>query len=152
MECFRVLRRMGLFTFRLRFRAGITGAISVRTRSVRPNKNKPIPATPQPVPSSTARLPPKSSTRAYGLLSEGEAQRSVNFTRTREQGHTEVPTCMEPLSCCSDRTASFTGSSITGESVNFMLLSSFDSSTTHATQDVGLLFVLGSGLREVVGL
>ncbi|CAJ1978864.1 unnamed protein product [Sphenostylis stenocarpa] len=29
----RVLRRMRLFTFRLRFRAGITGAISVRTKS-----------------------------------------------------------------------------------------------------------------------
>ncbi|CAJ1951001.1 unnamed protein product [Sphenostylis stenocarpa] len=63
-QCFRVLRRMRLFTFRLRFRAGITGAISVTTKSVRPNRNMPMPATPQPVPSSMARLPPKSRTRA----------------------------------------------------------------------------------------
>ena len=54
-------------------------------------------------------------------MSEGGAQRSANLTRTREQGHTEVPTCMDPLSCWRDKTASFTGSSIPGESVSFML-------------------------------
>lgn len=49
------------------------------------------------------------------------AQRSTNLARTKEQGQTEVPTCIEPLSCWIERRASRIGSSITGESVNFML-------------------------------
>lgn len=51
------------------------------------------------------------------------AQRSTNLARTKEQGQTEVPTCIEPLSCWIERRASRIGSSITGESVNFMLCS-----------------------------
>ena len=53
-----------------------------------------------------------------GLIGD---QRSMNLTRTREQGQTEVPTCMEPLSCWRERVVLQTVSSITGESVNFIV-------------------------------
>ncbi|THU59447.1 hypothetical protein C4D60_Mb07t02240 [Musa balbisiana] len=48
----------------------------------------------------------------------GESHCSTNLTRMRKQGQTEMPTCMEPLSCSKVRTAAPTGSSTTGESVN----------------------------------
>ncbi|CAL9151067.1 unnamed protein product, partial [Musa hybrid cultivar] len=43
---------------------------------------------------------------------------STRLVDMREQGQTEMPTCMEPLSCSKVRTAPPTGSSTTGESVN----------------------------------
>jgi len=55
------------------------------------------------------------------VLSGVWIQRSTNLTRTREQGQTEVPTCMERLFWWRERVVPATGSSITGESVNFML-------------------------------
>lgn len=79
--------------------------MSVTTMSVKPNRYRPIDVGPQPAPSSMPRLLLKLRSSAYGLLAAEEeeeelrrCQRSANLTRTREQGHTEVPTCMELLS------------------------------------------------------
>ena len=48
----------------------------------------------------------------------GGAQRSMNLTRTREQGHTEVPRCINLLSCWREIRELRTGNLITGESMN----------------------------------
>jgi hypothetical protein len=45
-------------------------------------------------------------------------QHSANLTTTREEGHTEVPTPKESLSCSNVSTAPPTGSSTTGDAVN----------------------------------
>ncbi|CAH2046510.1 unnamed protein product [Thlaspi arvense] len=105
---------------RLCLSAGMTGAMSVSTISVRPT----IPATPHPVPSSTARRRRKSRSSAYGFGDDDDEStvdhRSANLERIREQGQTEVPTCIEPLSCWIESRVPFTVRSITGESVNFI--------------------------------
>lgn len=82
---------------------------------------RPRPAGPQPEPSSTARVPGKRRTSAKGSAGS-RRQRSANLTRTREEGHTEVPTSKESLSCSNVSTAPPTGSSTTGDAVKRILL------------------------------
>lgn len=60
MDVFKVLPRIGLLRLRFRFKAGMTGAMSVKMMLDRPRRDRPIPAGPQPVPSSMPRLLVKS--------------------------------------------------------------------------------------------
>jgi hypothetical protein len=80
-------------------------------------RESPSPARPHPESSSKARVLTNHSTSAKGSAGSPR-QHSANLTTTREEGHTEVPTPKESLSCSNVSTAPPTGSSTTGDAVN----------------------------------